>query len=436
MNFKNAVLLLFLLPEIASSATYFMSPSGNDSNPGTLSKPWKTLDRLQKAQSTLKPGDIVFFRGGNYVIHDQTIYNAYTLTAKGTASARITYKNYGSEIPVIVGDRRTRYSGGMINLYDYVTVDGLTFKETAGQRLAGGHGDDPAKQHNGRTWTAISAWGKGLVIRNVKIEGWTLGMYWRGDAILFEHNHITNTRSHRLYIAGKNGIFRNNTLDGKYGYYNQLGFQVQYETAIGNKIHNNIIHDGMGGGFVLSGGVSNNQIYNNVFVNPGRVNGNMISLWCEKLPMGIGNKVYNNTFIGSAKKKVIRDDMSSGCQGVRPLSKIEIRDNIFYPSSAIPAGPIQSYANIHNNIFYNISGTLPSGNMLSDPLLVNPLGLTAASAMIKAGSPAIDKGKSLLYPTIDHAGRKRPQGKAYDIGAYEYGTSTTPTVPQNFKISD
>jgi hypothetical protein len=36
------------------------------------------------------------------------------------------------------------------------------------------------------------------------------------------------------------------------------------------------------------------------------------------------------------------------------------------------------------------------------------------------GSPAIDVGQTLVDVTTDLEGTPRPQGNAYDIGAYEY----------------
>ena len=42
---------------------YYVSPSGNDSNPGTFSLPWKTIN---KAARSVIPGDIVYIRGGTY----------------------------------------------------------------------------------------------------------------------------------------------------------------------------------------------------------------------------------------------------------------------------------------------------------------------------------------------------------------------------------
>jgi hypothetical protein len=58
--------------------------------------------------------------------------------------------------------------------------------------------------------------------------------------------------------------------------------------------------------------------------------------------------------------------------------------------------------------------------LVGDPRLAN---LSSGDAHLLAGSPAIDKGLPVSQVTTDFAGVARPQGSAYDIGAYEFGNS-------------
>ena len=48
---------------------------------------------------------------------------------------------------------------------------------------------------------------------------------------------------------------------------------------------------------------------------------------------------------------------------------------------------------------------------------VNPAGF---DLRLRAGSPAIDAGSAVLAPPLDRDGVSRPQGGAFDLGAYEY----------------
>jgi hypothetical protein len=79
-----------------SGITYYISPSGSDSNNGTsLTTPFKTF---AKAFPILKPGDLLYMREGVYAENVKSVK-----TNPGTANAKITVKNYGTERPVIQG---------------------------------------------------------------------------------------------------------------------------------------------------------------------------------------------------------------------------------------------------------------------------------------------------------------------------------------------
>ncbi len=57
---------LTMMPSLATvqpARAYFVAPTGNDANPGTIDQPWKTI---QKAADTLTAGSIVYIRSGIY----------------------------------------------------------------------------------------------------------------------------------------------------------------------------------------------------------------------------------------------------------------------------------------------------------------------------------------------------------------------------------
>lgn len=81
------------------AATYYVSPSGNDTNNGTSqSTPWRTIGRLAQLSNSLQPGDqILFQRGGTYS-------GQFTINSSGTASQPILIGSYGSgALPIISG---------------------------------------------------------------------------------------------------------------------------------------------------------------------------------------------------------------------------------------------------------------------------------------------------------------------------------------------
>ena len=78
------------LPE-SLGQTFYVSISGSDANPGSVSAPWRTV---QKALNTLLPGQVALLRAGVYAQN-------LVMTRAGTALAPITIRNYPGEQPVL-----------------------------------------------------------------------------------------------------------------------------------------------------------------------------------------------------------------------------------------------------------------------------------------------------------------------------------------------
>ncbi|HEX5398652.1 MAG TPA: PDZ domain-containing protein [Verrucomicrobiae bacterium] len=83
---------------------YYVSPSGNDANPGTLQKPFATLQRAQQGVRQ-KRGD-VFLRGGTYYLPETLVFTAQD---SGTKDAPVIFQNYQDEKPVISGGVRLEH---------------------------------------------------------------------------------------------------------------------------------------------------------------------------------------------------------------------------------------------------------------------------------------------------------------------------------------
>ena len=77
-----------------SAVTNYVAITGSDTNPGTFASPWRTI---QKAASTLAPGDTALVRGGIYS-------ERVTVNVSGSAAGgRVVFQNYPGEQPVIDG---------------------------------------------------------------------------------------------------------------------------------------------------------------------------------------------------------------------------------------------------------------------------------------------------------------------------------------------
>jgi len=86
--------LVLLLCSISYGRTFYLSPQGADSNPGTLDQPFFTLN---KAWSLLAPGDTIYLRGGIY----QYKSTQYLTNKEGSSSKLIKVWSYPDEQPII-----------------------------------------------------------------------------------------------------------------------------------------------------------------------------------------------------------------------------------------------------------------------------------------------------------------------------------------------
>jgi hypothetical protein len=87
------------------SANFFVSPTGNDSNPGTFSLPFATIAHAQQAVQGIMAGRsnsvVVMLRGGSTFYLTQPL--SFTSSDSGTPTVNIFWQNYPGESPTISG---------------------------------------------------------------------------------------------------------------------------------------------------------------------------------------------------------------------------------------------------------------------------------------------------------------------------------------------
>jgi len=129
-KFITSLFFLFLLFNNTYSTTYYVTPSGNDTNTGTKNQPWQTI---QKAANTLTAGDTVFIQAGVYK-------EIITPQNSGTAGNYIVYMaDSGDEVVI---------DGGTINLPDWdsglFTLEDISYIKISGLKImnAGPHNNN------------------------------------------------------------------------------------------------------------------------------------------------------------------------------------------------------------------------------------------------------------------------------------------------------
>src|SRR5262249_23594672 len=143
-----------------------------------------------------------------------------------------------------------------------------------------------------------------------------------------------------------------------------------------------VAQSGYGAG-VYAGGGGGHLVYNNVIYQTGANN------YAWGISLRSNTVAYNNT--------VYNNVVGIEANG----SGIIVRNNISFGNvTAISGSPAVS-----------------SNNLSSDPMFLN---VAAYDFHLQAGSAAINSGVTLSEVPNDFDGTARPQGGAYDIGAYEY----------------
>ncbi|MEP6583275.1 MAG: PKD domain-containing protein [Ginsengibacter sp.] len=303
---------------------------------------------------------------------------------------------------------------------------------------------------------------------------WSTG--WTIKDISFHDNYVHNTTGEGYYIINTGSIVTVKDCKGAL-------IDVEPVKAIGVKVYNNIC-DSTGWDGIQVAASTNAEIYNNKVTNYGRANMNS-----QQAGILLGGKsngsVYNNyinngtgeglEIFGTGKINIYNNVISNaGWDGTSSRQDgIAIDDR---PQPYNFYGGLQVFV-LNNTVvnagrnaihIFNSYGTMNAGNKVNNNLLVKPnntspydnpyvnidgktvvdtsknvrLAVISSAGFYNSNlndyhllstSPAIDKGlnASSYGVTADVDGISRPQGVAFDAGAYEYNKGTAPPPPGN-----
>ena len=235
------------------------------------------------------------------------------------------------------------------------------------------------------------------------------GIYTEGDSTRIIGNHV-----HDMPIActstGGSGINLNATnAEVEGNYVHDIGpypDHCQYVHGIyfletGGHAYNNVSFRNSGWGIHLWHSASNLVIANNTLFNNlsgGIVIGNNATI-ADGLVVN-NNIAYNN-------KQGIKEEGKTGTHNI-------YRNNLVFQNSS------SNFSLQH--------GKTAAGTVSADPQFVNFTGDPTGDYHLRSSSPAIDAGISDSAPTTDYDGVSRPQGPAWDIGAYEYVPSPSSSL--------
>jgi parallel beta-helix repeat protein len=286
-------------------------------------------------------------------------------------------------------------------------------------------------------------WGAKVVGSGTEYTWWSDGSYV--DIVNFDISGsgrlgIANNASHNL-IQGNH--VHNLTVSGSCSGGGGAGIDNTNYSGSGNQIIGNLVHDigvpgacnGVQGIYVSDTGatVLNNIVY--------RASAYGIHLWHAANQVTVmNNTVFDNGSSNVGGGIVIGVGDSPG--GVQ-LHDVLVANNIVYknPGRAISEycydsamSCIGSNITVTNNIVFGNGQAVyvPVGKLANsysyDPSFVNYQVDGTGDFHLKGVSYAIDRGVSSSILTTDFDGNLRPTGPGYDIGAYEYQSTTAKPV--------
>jgi parallel beta-helix repeat protein len=322
---------------------YYVSPTGNDSNPGTESLPWKTLT---KAASMATANTTVFIKQGIY-------RERLVPVNSGTADGPITFTSYpgdsvtinGLGIKLPSGQASDRWWSGLIH------VEGLAYIKISGLRV-------------------VNSEASGVLVTNC-------------GHITVEKNYTDNTFSSGIVVNGCNDIVvdANEVVSGCTGL-DQECVSIMATTLF--EIKNNRVHDGFTEGIDVKVGSSNGMVSNNEIYNQGRSSGIYVEAW-DKHEFNIdvfdnishnnvqgfavasengglieAIKIHHNTAYKNSDRGIIVAGW--GIAQTHPFRNIEIYGNASYDNRVGIeiggyTGMTADSVRVHNNLIYhNITG--------------------------------------------------------------------------------
>jgi hypothetical protein len=425
---------------IISDSAFYVAPSGDDNNPGTLALPWKTIT---KAAQTLQGGDTVYIRAGTY---NERVVPSHS----GAEDHPIVYIAYPGETVTIDGQGITLPAdwGGLVDLSNrsYVEISGLRIVNAGPNMNSSGILVDYANHIiiknnyvNNTVSSGIAAWqSTNVIIDNNEVvlacnDGEQECITIAGtDSFVVSNNYVHNSGPGTY---GGEGIdIKDGASNGKiYGNHvhdiNRLGLYIDaWDKHTHNfEIFRNVVHHCAGDGFTIAseqGGLLENiSIYNNLIYSNNNLglaitpNGDVPEPPMQNIGI-VNNTIYNNGVdVGAATwgggigvdnpnitNLLIRNNIVSQNLQFQILVEVTI------PSLMVDHNLVDGYRD------YSADEIIGTESMAGDPLFVNPAG---GDFHIQSGSPAIDMGTASEAPALDFDLKTRPVGAGYDIGAYE-----------------
>lgn len=422
----------------ARAAEYFVATTGNDSNPGTIGNPFRTLE---KAARVMGSGDTMYIRTGTYQRGSGTLNIP---SGGGTWETATTIKAYNNEEVIITpfNDSTLSKNGGtdilsFPNSRSWIILDGLILD---GLNQNGGKG--------GAKGIRLSLHGHHFRLINMEIrytaESSVLSVNAHSNQFINSHFHHADhrlpssspdfdRRAYGLYLSSENNLVMGCEFNHNRGRGAQLYSGADYKPH-NNTLIGNVFHENDRSGLGVSSGTGN-VLINNISYGNGT---GALSGYTGEERWGItanwgghGTVIYNNTLYDNGFGELHVGGSST--------NNVIVRNNIFYGTSGNHAVRLDSGTTgtvVTNNLIYHTKSGLEIRNngsaAISDNIIgQNPLFVSERKLnfRLQPDSPAIGHGAVLTEVKDDFDHVKRNSEGPFDCGAFAFlGSSLGPPL--------
>jgi hypothetical protein len=352
--------------------TYYISPTGSDRNIGSVSEPFKTI---QKAADIVDPGDTVVAQDGIYTDTDGD-GRIVNLTRGGVASKWIIFRAENKWGAVLNGMNSAGYAWQFGPNADYIRIEGFEIKDLTSIGFFIGSGATHINIYMNKVHD--------IARRKIACS--------EGDAGIGHGGVYASPNANNL-IFDSNIIYRTGRIPGGCDLHDFNKDHGIYSNGPYGTVINNIFYDNNAGwGVQLQNSADHWNIINNTFygTNPGR-DGHIVIVGSRN-DINIQNNISHSPGRHFVQSSTPAND-----------AKVIIRNNLVY------GGVAMSVSGAGYSLSNNITG--------QDPRFVN---LTERDFHLQAGSPAVGKGNAEFAPKFDHDRKPRSRDGHCDIGAYEH----------------
>ncbi|HGY89801.1 MAG TPA: DUF1565 domain-containing protein [Planctomycetes bacterium] len=435
---------------LLAQTTWYVAPSGNDANTGTLTSPFKTLTH---AHAVAADGDTIELAGGLYTESLSVARN--DLTIRSAPGQTATIQSPALSGPSAVFRYYSATSGGRLERLEI--VGGYFY----GVHFSSNWSSVPDPEHNvaasrgctiiecnihdtGRDAIKMSAGCDDILIKRCEIHHTGVrdpsnadGVdIVNSDRVKVQECHIHDIATNGAYAKGgaRDVVFENNYIHDTGGCGLIAGFYAdeelfdasnpQFYESIDLIMRNNVIERANGAAGILSLSSLGLRVYGNTVVDT--LQGNPVQLgktWnfsTAPAPGGTNLHFENNIFYQSTGLDWTMFDILVGALG----TNIQFDHNLFFHESHIArfrdrntgiTWPFDDFA------AWQARGHEANGIANVDPLL-------DANLHLSASSPALGQGADLsAFVSIDYDGD--PRGVPFDMGADQYQPGTALPIP-------